>query len=105
MATKTHQDPPIVTWAKSRRPADGSLRVWWIPQVPGQRFFAPVADLTQAKLLLTTLAHYDLFQFENRIKPDYANAGGLEVFEDGEWSEWHTEDGDDIDAVMHAEAV
>jgi len=83
----------------------GSLRVWWIPQVPGQRFFTPVADLAQAKLLLTTLARYDLFQLEHKIKPDYANVGGLEVFEDGEWIEWNDEEGCDIDAVMHAEAV
>lgn len=83
----------------------GSLRVWWIPQVPGQRFFVPVADLAQAKLLLTTLARYDLFQLEHRIKPDYANVGGLEVFEDGEWCEWNSDDGDDIGDVMRQEAA
>lgn len=97
---------------KSKRPAptpppapSGSLRVWWIPQVPGQPFHVDVADLSQAKLLLTTLARYDLFQLANRIKPDYANVGGLEVFEDGEWCEWNDADGCDIGAVMRAEAA
>lgn len=83
----------------------GTLRVWWIPQVPGQLFFVPVADLARAKFLLTTLARYDLFQFKNNIKPDYANVGGLEVFEDGEWCEWNTEDGEDIGDVMRQEAA
>lgn len=78
----------------------GTLRVWWIPQVPGKPFYVRVADLTQARLVLETLARYDLFQFENRIKGDYANVGGLEVFEDSEWCEWNTEDGDDIGDVM-----
>jgi hypothetical protein len=77
----------------------GSLRVWWIPQVPGQPFRVPVADISQAKFLLTTLANYDLFQFEQRIKGDYANIGGLEVFEDGEWFEWNNEDGEDSVAM------
>ena len=38
-----------------------------------------------AKFLMDTLADYDLFQLEHNIKPDYSNAGGIEVFEDGEW--------------------
>lgn len=53
-------------------------RVWWIPQVPMQRFFVPVKSPDEARLILTTLAKYDLFQFQNKIKPDYCNAGGLE---------------------------
>lgn len=79
------------------QPAPGALRVWWIPQVPGKAFHVPVASPAEAQKLLTVLADYDIFQFKNRIKPDYFNAGGLEVFEDGEWCEWNSEDGDDID--------
>lgn len=78
-------------------PVEGALRVWWIPQIPMKGFKRDVADLTQAKLLLETLADYDAFQFENKVKGDYCNAGGLEVFEDGEWSDWYDPDtGDDI---------
>ena len=73
------------------------LRVWWIPQVPGKPFRVSVPDLVSAKLLLETLANYDLWQYEHNIKPDYCNAGGLEILEDGEWSDWYSEDGDDID--------
>lgn len=82
------------------KPKSGDLQVWWIPQVPGQPFIVPVANLIEAKLLLDALAAYDLFQFKNRIKHDYANAGGLCVFEDGEWTDWYDSDtGDSIDEI------
>jgi len=75
------------------------LRVWWIPQVPGKAFRVPVASAAEAQALLNTLARYDQFQLENRIKPEFCNAGGLECFEDGEWCEWYDEEtGEDIDS-------
>lgn len=80
------------------------LRVWWIPQVPMKAFRVDVKTIEEAKLLLRTLAQYDLFQYENNIKPDYANAGGLETFEDGDWCEWCDEEtGDSISDVMQSE--
>jgi hypothetical protein len=75
---------------------EGALRVWWVPQIPMKPFHVPVATPADAGKLLDILADYDAFQFENRIKPDYCNAGGLEVFENGEWCEWESEDGEDI---------
>jgi hypothetical protein len=87
-------------------PKKGDLKVWWIPQVPMGSFDTPVKNLDEAKLLLRTLARYDIFQFENRVKPDYCNAGGLSVFNqygDGEWTDWYNEEGDGIDDVMRAE--
>lgn len=79
--------------------AGTQLRVWWIPQVPGAPFLVPVDSLKEAKLILKTLAEYDQFQLDNRIKPDYCNAGGLSVLEDGEWNDWYDEEGRDIDEV------
>lgn len=83
----------------------GKLRIWWIPQVPMKNpFKIVVQDLHQARFLLNTLAGYDDYQFKNKIKPDYSNVGGLEVYEkngDGflEWVEWHcNECGEDIDS-------
>ena len=58
-----------------KKPKAGDLRVWWIPQVPMKAFHVPVADLAEAKLVIDTLAKYDLFQLENKIKPDFCNAG------------------------------
>jgi hypothetical protein len=67
------------------------LRIWWIPQVPGQAFRRDVKDYVEAKLLLDTLGAYDLFQLDNNIKPDFANVGGLEEWDSEErvYLDWH----------------
>jgi len=84
---------------------NGQLEVWWIPQVPMTGFRVPVNSLVEAKLILKTLGDYDLFQFDNNIKPDYSNAGGLEVFRDGEWEEWYDDDmGEGIDDITDEQA-
>lgn len=93
--------------AKKVEPKNGDLKVWWIPQLGiNSRFEVPVASVAEAKLLLKTLADYDLFQLENRIKPDYSNTGGLLVYDtecpddDGDcWIDWYNEEGSDIDNV------
>ena len=80
-------------------PARGSLRVWHIPQVPMKPFRIDVIDVRQAADVLHTLWNYDRFQYENRIKPDYSSASGLEVYdpEDPEgWGEWHSDHGQDL---------
>lgn len=61
------------------------IRVWHIPQVPGKPFIVEVPDIHSAELVKKALADYDIFQFENRIKPDYCNAQGVEVLVDGDW--------------------
>ena len=85
-------------------PKIGDLRVWHIPQIPGKPFWVSVETPAIAKQLLNVLAEYDLFQYRNNIKGDYANAQGLEIFmgdfaHDGSgWYEWHdAETGDNID--------
>lgn len=87
---------------------EGDLRVWWIPQVPDKPFYVPVKDVEEAKKILDTLAKYDLWQLAHNIKPDYSNAGGLEVYEKGEWSEWYSEfEGadEDISVIMRREGL
>lgn len=79
---------------------DGELRVWWIPQIPMKPFIILVKNKNEALLILKTLAEYDQFQYENNVKPDYCNAGGLEVYEDEEWCEWYNDDGEDINEIM-----
>lgn len=59
----------------------GDLRVYWIPQVPMEPFYARVSDLTEAHRILGVLAEYDEFQYKNKIKPDYCNAGGIQEYE------------------------
>ena len=80
------------------KPKPGALRVWHIPQVPGTPFHMTVDTPQEAQRVLQLLLAYDIFQFENKIKPDYCNAGGLEIYEDGDWFEWRDpENHDDID--------
>jgi len=69
------------------------LKVWWIPQVPMKPFEYPVNTVLEAKILLDALGKYDAFQFENNIKPDYCNAGGLQMFDEDaqEWYDWESE--------------
>jgi hypothetical protein len=91
---------------KKTQPENGALQVWWIPQIPGKPFYVDVATPEEAQKIMSVLAKYDIFQYENKIKPDYCNAGGLRCFNqegvgtayEQEWAEWYDEEtGDDID--------
>ena len=84
---------------------EGDLRVWHIPQVPMKSFKVKVRTVEEAKLVLNTLWNYDTFQFENKIKPDYSNVSGLEVYKSGEWCEWLNSDDEDIDYIMREEPL
>lgn len=69
------------------------LRVWWIPQVPMKPFYVDVATLEEGVKITDILADYDAFQFENNIKPDYCNVGGIQLLDtDGEWVDWYDEE-------------
>lgn len=57
----------------------------------------------EGRRLLNTLAYYDRFQFENRIKPDYANMGSLQHFVDGEWEDFSLADGRELEELSDAE--
>ena len=77
----------------------GDLQVWWVPQVPMKPFCVPVADVAMGVKMMDVLADYDLFQFKNKVKPDYCNAGGLRRWcadNDGEgnpgWEDWYDDE-------------
>lgn len=97
-------------------PKNGDLKVWWIPQVPMEAFEYPVNSVQEGFILLDALAKYDLFQYENDVKPDYSNAGGLMVFDEelasenenednfyAGWYDWCSEMGGDIDFYLNEE--
>lgn len=73
------------------------LRVWHIPQVPGKPFYVPVKTPEEGKKVMDILAAYDLFQLENRIKPDFTNVSGLQRYDESEkeWYDWDIETEDD----------
>ena len=91
-----------------KNPKNGDLKVWWIPQLPMKAFEYPVNSVQEGFILLDALAMYDAFQFENKIKPDYCNTGGLSVFDEDDieeedfdgWSDWCSEMGEDIDFYL-----
>jgi hypothetical protein len=94
-----------------RKPKNGDLKVWWIPQIPMKSFEYPVSTPQEGYILLDALEKYDMFQFENKVKPDYCNVGGLSVFDEEEiideyyngWSEWCSETGVDMDYYLREE--
>lgn len=80
------------------------MRVWWIPQVGADAtFYVPVETVEEAKKVMDMLAAYDCFQYNHRIKPDFCNTGGLQVWDEAEndWVDWTYEDDesyyDDVD--------
>ena len=69
-------------------------RVWHIPQIPGRSFLVSLDSLDEAKRLVDILADYDLFQFDNNIKPHYSNASGVQ--------EWDVDEGEYFDVEEDA---
>lgn len=82
------------------------LRISHFPQIPCKPFIVEVKDLEEAKLISNTLANYDLFQYENKIKPDYCNATVVEEFDEAEneWVSWCDEETgiDDLDEYFES---
>lgn len=82
------------------------LRVQHFPQIPCEPFLVEVSSLEEAKKISDTLAFYDLFQFHNKIKPDYCNATVVQEWdeEEGEWWDWSDEETgiDDINEYFKA---
>lgn len=84
------------------------LRVCHYPQVPCEPFIVEVESLEEARKASDMLANYDLFQFENRIKPDYANSTIVEQYDEVDgWISWFDDATgiDDLDEYFeHIEA-
>ena len=66
------------------------LRICHFPQIPCNPFIIEVKDLHEAKKISDILANYDLFQYENKIRPDYANITIVEEWDEieQEWLSW-----------------
>lgn len=63
-------------------------RVYYIPQVPMKAFTVEVTELDAAQLLLTTIIDFSIFEFENKVKPDYSDAAGIERWEEDSETGW-----------------
>lgn len=78
------------------------LRIAYIPQVPGQSFYKEVASVKQALLIGKTLVDFSLFEYEQRVKPDYTDFIDLEQFNDGEWDTWYNDEWEDFSELLAA---
>ncbi len=67
-------------------------RVSHIPQVPGTAYVVEASTREEAQRISDILVNYDLFQYEQRIKPDYCNASMVEVLIGGEWCDVDVEE-------------
>lgn len=79
--------------------SEKEFKVWWVPQIPMEAFTVPVVSVAEGVKVMDVLAKYDQFQFDNNVKPDYCNAGGLVQWDedsDGEgnpgWVDWYDEE-------------
>jgi hypothetical protein len=68
------------------------FKVWYIPQVPGTEFEVETEDLRTAAVVLETLRNFSLFEFDNRVKPDYSDAGGVAEWYEDEQEWWDIDD-------------
>lgn len=73
-------------------------KVWHIPQVPEKPFELFCDTLDEAIGAIRMLARYDEFQYKNKIKPDYANMSGVQIWSEaeGEWVDWYLETDEDF---------
>ncbi len=67
------------------------LRVWNVVNPPSRALHFPVDSPDEAIAIINKLTDVQL-----RDKSVISNAFGLEVFEDGEWTEWYSDVGEDI---------
>lgn len=81
------------------------FKVLHFPQIPCKAFEVNVETLDEALRISNMLADYDLFQFENKIKPDYANQTLIEWnhpehtgFDD--WEQFDPFDPDEVEYVQ-----
>lgn len=71
------------------------FKVWYIPQVPMPAFEREYTDFDTAKAVVNALIGLSIFEFENRVKPDYADMAGIARWEDGEWCDVDEADWDE----------
>ncbi len=85
-------------------PAYGDLRIWYVPQAPMDSYTQPVDSIEEGFKILDAIYQVALFEFENRLKPDYSNAGGVSRYEtNGEGGfDWYDVDEDEWRREQHA---
>ena len=78
---------------------EGDLRIWHRSSGADKLFILPVETPRSAFIALSILAKYDMHLGDMII----FNMQGMEVFEDGEWTQWFDPEGRAIDEMECAE--
>lgn len=71
------------------------LKICHFPQIQMKKYFeVDVKNLEEAQIIMDTLANYDLFEYKNKIKPDYSNMTILKIWDEeaNDWLEWMDEE-------------
>ena len=73
------------------------LRVWWVSQIGTDAMYIPVKSIKEGKKTIDLLSYFDCFQYNQHIRPDYSNTGGLEMYDEElkEWVDWCYETDDE----------
>lgn len=75
------------------------FRAVYVPQVPMHALTVEVSSLEQAVIALESITALSIFEFENRVKPDYSDFGTIERWDDEE------QDWEDVDEEDYADLV
>jgi hypothetical protein len=86
---------------------EGTLKVSYIPQIPGNPYEVIIQRLPglsdedylkQAAQVLDAVVGLSIFEFDNRIKPDYSDLPSISRWEnDGEGFDWFDVDESDYE--------
>ena len=70
--------------------SDKRFKAWYIPQVPMKAFEVETHTAAEAQAALDLITAFSIFEFENKVKPDYADAGGIVLWDepDQEWFDY-----------------
>lgn len=63
------------------QPRENDLQLWFIPQIGGPTFTHRISDGKEGVYLIDAISQYDLYCHRNNLRPDFANAGGINRYE------------------------
>lgn len=82
--------------------ANKRLKIWYVHQAPCKPYEQFVNSASDARLVLNSIYNLTLSLSDNKIIPDYSNAGGLVIYADADgsgkrdWYEWEDFEARDI---------
>lgn len=69
------------------------FKAWYIPQIPMTAFEVEKPTASEAQAALDLITDFSIFEFENKVKPDYSDVGGVQEWDetDQEWIDYEPE--------------